>query len=81
MLVAGSVIIGTREEGKEVSPAGTTGPDPALAAASYSDEPDAPPPSVGRPPVRTDSDGAYDDGSDIELETTIGKRPDGVESR
>ncbi|KAF2162643.1 hypothetical protein M409DRAFT_68947 [Zasmidium cellare ATCC 36951] len=48
MLVAGSVIIGRREEGKDVGTAGTAGSEPTV----YVDEPDAPPPS------RRDRDGA-----------------------
>jgi hypothetical protein len=44
LLVAGSVIIGRREEGKESGDAGTAGAEPAVAAGgqTYSDEPDAP---------------------------------------
>ncbi|EMC91970.1 hypothetical protein BAUCODRAFT_79125 [Baudoinia panamericana UAMH 10762] len=46
LLVAGSVIIGRREEGKEVGAAGTAGSEPAVAAGAASepfrDEPDAP---------------------------------------
>lgn len=42
-LVAGSVIIGRREEGKEVGSAGTAGSEPAVAAQEgFRDEPDAP---------------------------------------
>lgn len=43
-LVAGSVIIGRREEGKEVGDAGTAGVEPVVAPGgqTYSDEPDAP---------------------------------------
>lgn len=43
-LVAGSVIIGRREEGKESGDAGTAGAEPTVAAGGqvYSDEPDAP---------------------------------------
>jgi hypothetical protein len=45
-LVAGSVIIGRREEGKEVGAAGTAGAEPAVAVGAeqepYRDEPDAP---------------------------------------
>lgn len=48
MLVAGSVIIGRREEGKETGDAGTAGAEPTVLAADSSettpfhDEPDAP---------------------------------------
>ena len=44
LLVAGSVIIGRREEGKESGDAGTAGAEPTVAAGgqTYSDEPDAP---------------------------------------
>jgi hypothetical protein len=44
LLVAGSVIIGRREEGKESGDAGTAGAEPAVVAGgqTYSDEPDAP---------------------------------------
>ncbi|KAI5362774.1 putative transmembrane protein [Septoria linicola] len=51
MLVAGSVIIGRREEGnKDIGTAGTAGAEPTVAAGvvdldTYTDEPDAPPPS------------------------------------
>ena len=42
-LVAGSVIIGRREEGKDVGVAGTAGSEPAVAAQEgFRDEPDAP---------------------------------------
>ncbi|KAH9807818.1 Transmembrane protein 42 [Teratosphaeria destructans] len=45
LLVAGSVIIGRREEGKEVGAAGTAGVEPAVASGEqegFRDEPDAP---------------------------------------
>jgi hypothetical protein len=44
LLVAGSVIIGRREEGKESGDAGTAGAEPTVVAGgqTYSDEPDAP---------------------------------------
>ncbi|USW56834.1 Putative transmembrane protein [Septoria linicola] len=51
MLVAGSVIIGRREEGnKDIGAAGTAGAEPSVASGvvdldTYTDEPDAPPPS------------------------------------
>lgn len=48
-LVAGSVIIGRREEGKESGDAGTAGQEPTVAAGggTYRDEPDAPIAGVG----------------------------------
>jgi len=48
MLVAGSVIIGRREEGKETGDAGTAGAEPTVLASEdtdtprFADEPDAP---------------------------------------
>jgi hypothetical protein len=42
MLVAGSVIIGRREEGKDTSSAGTAGAEPTVLATRFADEPDAP---------------------------------------
>jgi hypothetical protein len=48
MLVAGSVIIGRREEGKDTGNAGTAGAEPTVLAkddtdtTSFADEPDAP---------------------------------------
>jgi hypothetical protein len=48
MLVAGSVIIGRREEGKETGDAGTAGAEPVVLAGDssettpFADEPDAP---------------------------------------
>lgn len=72
MLVAGSVIIGRREEGKEIGAVGTGAAEPEVGspAATYTDEPDAPPPSVGRSdPLAVGRHGAYEDHSDIELET------------
>ena len=43
LLVAGSVIIGRREEGKDVGAAGAAGSEPAVAAQEgFHDEPDAP---------------------------------------
>lgn len=48
MLVAGSVIIGRREEGKETGDAGTAGAEPTVLATNnsettpFADEPDAP---------------------------------------
>lgn len=48
MLVAGSVIIGRREEGKETGDAGTAGAEPTVLATTdsettrFADEPDAP---------------------------------------
>ncbi|EME40657.1 hypothetical protein DOTSEDRAFT_177771 [Dothistroma septosporum NZE10] len=50
MLVAGSVIIGGREEGKELGTAGTVGAEPIAlnldVQDNYTDEPDAPPPAA-----------------------------------
>jgi hypothetical protein len=72
MLVTGSVIIGRREEGKEVGAAGTAGAEPGLLArdedGDYTDEPDAPPPSVGRDLSTGQRQGAYDENSnDFEM--------------
>lgn len=70
MLVAGSVIIGRREEGKDVGAAGTAGAEPSVGTAheAYVDEPDAPPPSVGSPKHGGLRDGAYEDSDEIEME-------------
>ncbi|CAK3993722.1 unnamed protein product [Lecanosticta acicola] len=72
MLVAGSVVIGSREEGNEdIGAAGTAGAEPAVAASDgYADEPDAPPPSaVGSTSKHFHgSDGAYRDSIDEEIE-------------
>lgn len=73
MLVAGSVIIGTRDEsGKQDVPVPAEAePSVAVSLDTYTDEPDAPPPSVGRHNVNEDRvEGTYDDDSDIESETT-----------
>lgn len=67
MLVAGSVIIGRREEGKDVGAAGTAGSEPTVGA-QYVDEPDAPPPSVGSPEDISARDAAYEDSDEIEME-------------
>ena len=64
MLVAGSVIIGRREEGKDVGAAGTAGSEPAVGA-EYTDEPDAP--IVGIPSTERDRDGAHEDSDEIEM--------------
>jgi hypothetical protein len=70
MLVAGSVIIGRREEGKETGHAGTAGAEPTVLATDdtdttrFADEPDAP--LDGR-----DDDQAFKDApSTHELENT-----------
>jgi hypothetical protein len=70
MLVAGSVIIGRREEGKETGDAGTAGAEPTVLATDdtdttrFADEPDAP--LDGR-----DDDQAFKDApSTHELENT-----------
>ncbi|KAH0287498.1 hypothetical protein M436DRAFT_86093 [Aureobasidium namibiae CBS 147.97] len=70
MLVAGSVIIGRREEGKETGDAGTAGAEPTVLATNnsettpFADEPDAP--LEGR-----DNDQAFKDApSTHELENT-----------
>ncbi|CAD0084639.1 unnamed protein product [Aureobasidium vineae] len=70
MLVAGSVIIGRREEGKETGDAGTAGAEPTVLATEshestpFADEPDAP--LEGR-----DRDEAFKDApSTHELENT-----------
>lgn len=70
MLVAGSVIIGRREESKDVGAAGTVGAEPAVGTGheTYADEPDAPPPSVGSPKHGGLRDGAYEDSDEIEME-------------
>ncbi|KJX95632.1 hypothetical protein TI39_contig4100g00002 [Zymoseptoria brevis] len=72
LLVTGSVIIGRREEGRDVGAAGTAGAEPSVLAndgnADYTDEPDAPPPSVGRVHSKGKRQGAYDESSnDFEL--------------
>lgn len=78
MLVAGSVIIGRREEGQDTASAGTTGVEHvALAQQEYTDEPDAPPPSVGnhlKANSISDEREAYLDSDDIELESKSSKR-------
>ena len=56
-MVAGSVIIGRREESKDASETGTNDADPARAQ-NYSDEPDAPLGSRSRQAL----------GGDLELE-------------
>lgn len=79
MLVAGSVIIGTRDEGNKQDVPVTAGTEPSVAVDldTYTDEPDAPPPSVGRPQTRDEEvEGTYDDDSDIE--STNGQRGEGV---
>lgn len=69
MLVTGSVIIGRREEGKEVE--GGIGTEPIVLDATsntdYTDEPDAPPPSVRNASQKTSDEGAHDESSDLEL--------------
>ncbi|KAK4540502.1 hypothetical protein LTR36_009140 [Oleoguttula mirabilis] len=70
LLVAGSVIIGAREEGKEVGAAGTAGSESAVAMPlqeGFQDEPDAPL-ADARPSQGEDADGAFTDA--IELERT-----------
>jgi len=74
-LIAGSVIIGRREEGKDVGSAGTGGAEAAVAgqAAEFQDEPDAPPaPAEG---LMNDSTEAYKDS--IELERKPKKKTNG----
>ena len=80
MLVAGSVIIGRREEGKQVGAAETAGAEPIALDVQdgYSDEPDAPPPAapkVGVPASTDDvgdsSDGRYDSSDE---EGPVGRR-------
>ncbi|KAK4494756.1 hypothetical protein PRZ48_014112 [Zasmidium cellare] len=66
MLVAGSVIIGRREEGKDVGAAGTAGSEPAVGTGEYVDEPDATVERVGSP--KNDLSGAYEDSDEIEME-------------
>ena len=82
MLVAGSVIIGRREEWKEFGDAGTAGAEPSAVAGQepFTDEPDAPPPSVR--PAQSKSkaaaeDVAYNDSDEIELEATKGREDEG----
>ncbi|KAM3424377.1 hypothetical protein BST61_g11085 [Cercospora zeina] len=73
MLVAGSVIIGRREEGKDPTPA-VEGDSIAAAGAAvnldtYTDEPDAPPPSVSRTLGNTyDENGEAHDSDDSDSE-------------
>lgn len=73
MLVAGSVIIGRREEGKETGSAGTAGAEPTVTASHSSestpfvDEPDAP---LADSSTATDS--SYKD--TVELEDTDKRR-------
>lgn len=71
MLVTGSVIIGRREDGKEVGAAGTAGAEPIVGGAAtvgdYTDEPDAPPPSVRNVPSIDSGEATYQASSDIEL--------------
>jgi hypothetical protein len=72
LLVTGSVIIGRREEGKEVGVAGTAGVEPSVLASDvdgdYTDEPDAPPPSVGRGlPSGARREAYENDSSNIEM--------------
>lgn len=74
MLVTGSVIIGRREEGKETE---TSGPEPIVldeaSSTDYTDEPDAPPPSV-RAPQKPSDEGTYEESSEFETMGTDGKR-------
>ncbi|KAF7193314.1 Transmembrane protein [Pseudocercospora fuligena] len=68
MLVAGSVIIGRREEGKEnVVPAAEA---TAVPLPDYTDEPDAPPPSVGNATTTSGEREAYEDSDENEVETS-----------
>ena len=63
-LVAGSVIIGRRDEGKDVGAAGTAGAEPAVTSTGrFSDEADAP--LTGRASMSSDSDAG--NGESIEL--------------
>jgi len=73
-LVAGSVIIGRREEGKETGTAGTAGAEPAVAVPdAFQDEPDAPPaPAEG---VKGADVGDYSDSIELKRkprDTTFG---------
>lgn len=79
-LVAGSVIIGRREEGKDAETVAERDPTTAAAAGvavnleTYTDEPDAPPPSVSRTPTSAnlENGGAYaSDDSDSEAPETM----------
>ncbi|CAK1358355.1 hypothetical protein CB0940_07023 [Cercospora beticola] len=79
-LVAGSVIIGRREEGKDAETVAERDPTTAAAAGvavnleTYTDEPDAPPPSVSRTPTSAnlETGGAYaSDDSDSEAPETM----------
>ncbi|GIZ41443.1 hypothetical protein CKM354_000474600 [Cercospora kikuchii] len=79
-LVAGSVIIGRREEGKDAETVGERDPNTAAAAGvavnleTYTDEPDAPPPSVSRTPTSANLENgrAYaSDDSDSEAPETM----------
>jgi len=75
-LVAGSVIIGRREERKEVGAADTAGNEPAVAAQqeSFHDDPDAPLADAANSSARGARE-AYDD--DIELKQSVMKKMDG----
>lgn len=70
MLVAGSVIIGRREEGKETGAAGTAGAEPTVVTGqegegtSFADEPDAPLAGAGGRAQYRDSVELTDQGSD-----------------
>ncbi|KAK5136582.1 hypothetical protein LTR08_002596 [Meristemomyces frigidus] len=72
-LVAGSVIIGRREEGNEAGVAGTTGSEPAEPAQQqdgFHDEPDAPL-AEAQHDRHSGANGSYTD--DVELELTTSK--------
>ncbi|TKA66568.1 hypothetical protein B0A55_08278 [Friedmanniomyces simplex] len=71
LLVAGSVIIGRREEGKEVGAAGTAGGEhTAVSGSGFRDEPDAPlaDASMGG----EDQNGNYNDSIELERKPTKG---------
>ncbi|KXT01820.1 hypothetical protein AC578_1990 [Pseudocercospora eumusae] len=80
MLVAGSVIIGRREEGKETGP-GAEAEAAVVDLPDYTDEPDAPPPSVGKAIPTSGEREAYEDSDEIELETSGKVRGRGEETR
>lgn len=75
MLVTGSVIIGRREEGKEVEVGSGTEPIvlDATSTTDYTDEPDAPPPSVRNASRKFSGEETHEESSDLELTGSNGK--------
>lgn len=81
MLVAGSVIIGRREEDKEVGAGGTDGAEPTVAVPlqdGFWDEPDAPLAGTGAGPV--DCEGEYRDSIELERKPKKEATANGEES-